>query len=76
MDSLDKDHELGTDKLKLFAIVNRKKIINVVIIKYKPIFVKDMCRLANISALILNRSLIINWSKGLLNQTGNGNDNT
>ena len=71
MDSLDKDHELGIDKLELFAIVNIKYIIFVVIIKYKPIFVKDICRFANISALILSKFLIINWSKGLSNQTGN-----
>ena len=46
-------------------------IINVAKIKYNPIFVKDIWILANKSALKLNKFLIINWSKGLLNQTGN-----
>jgi hypothetical protein len=33
--------------------------------------VRDICILLNISALILNRFLIVNWSNGLLVHTGN-----
>lgn len=36
-----------------------------VIIRYKPIFVKDICTLPNISPLTLKRFLMVNWSKGL-----------
>ena len=42
------------------------KIIAVVIIKYKPMLVKDNCILPNRSAFMVNRFLIINWSNGLL----------
>jgi hypothetical protein len=42
--------------------VNIKKIL---IDKYKPIFVKDKCKLPNKLALIENKSLTSNWSKGL-----------
>lgn len=36
-----------------------------VIIRYNPILVKDICRLPNISPLTLKRFLMVNWSKGL-----------
>lgn len=42
--------------------VNIKKIL---IDKYKPIFVKDKCKLPNKLAFIENKSLTSNWSKGL-----------
>jgi len=38
----------------------------VVIIRYKPIFVKDNCILPNRSAFTLSKFLMVNWSKGLL----------
>ena len=44
--------------------------INVVISKYSPMFVKDICILDNKSPLMLNKSLIINWSKGLWDHMG------
>ena len=36
-----------------------------VIIRYKPILVKDICILPKISPLMLKRFLMVNWSKGL-----------
>lgn len=44
-------------------------IIDVAIIKYKPMLVKDICILANKSAFKLNKSLITNWSNGLTNHS-------
>ncbi len=41
------------------------KAIKTPIVKYNPIFVKDICKLANIGASKLNKFLISNWSKGL-----------
>ena len=40
--------------------INEPTIIKVVIIKYKPIFVKDISRSSNISALRLNKFFILN----------------
>jgi len=36
------------------------------IVRYKPILVKDMCKLPNIGASKLNKFLISNWSRGLI----------
>ncbi len=41
------------------------KAIKTPIVKYNPIFVKDICKLANIGASKLNKFLISNWSNGL-----------
>ena len=41
------------------------KTIKVVIIRYKPILVKDIWIPPNMSPLMLKRFLIVNWSKGL-----------
>ena len=59
------------------------KTIKVVIIRYKPIFVKDICMLPKMSPFTLKRFLIVNWSKGLwfqnsilLNKSKNKKKNT
>lgn len=47
----------------MFVNILTEKIINAPIVKYKPILVKDKCKLFKISKL--TKSLIWNWSKGL-----------
>jgi len=39
--------------------------ISVVIIKYKPILVKDNCMFPSKSAFMLSKSRMVNWSNGL-----------
>jgi hypothetical protein len=59
------DQLLLTNLLKLVASIFKNKTKKAAIVKYNPIFVKDRCKLPNIGAFKLNKSLISNWSSGL-----------
>jgi len=64
--SIDIDQLLGVTILLFVAKIYNINIIIVVIIKYKPMFVNDICILLNKSAFMLTKFLIVNWSNGLL----------
>ena len=65
IDSWYIDHALGIILFLLLEIRANIKIIYPPIIKYIPIFVKDIDKLPNMGASMLNKFLISNWSKGL-----------
>ena len=59
------DQLLGIILLLFVANKLYVNIIKILIVKYKPIFVNDKCKLPNKLALKENKSLTSNWSNGL-----------
>lgn len=66
IDSIVIDQLSGTTILKFVVVIYNINITIVVIIRYKPMFVNDNWILPNKSAFTLSKSLIVNWSNGLL----------
>lgn len=60
------DQLLDTILFWLVANVLNKSVIRKAITRYNPMFVKDKCRLANTGRSRLTKSLISNWSSGLV----------